>query len=348
MFSDIYSKALVQHITWAVNLSQNKILFLRKDIPSEDPDNLAIPVSDSQSFLIFLQITENILRKNLNDTHFTAVAHLNEIKITSYVDQTEVDNNKLLFGTSVFLNSTVQDEYNRRLIQETADLKSKFLNNITHEFKAPITRIQGLNEIIRLQFNHPELKEYLDLIQLCADKLKFSAESILEFSKWDKENSRSGFQNTAIFPFLNSLIAELNDHFQRRNIEVNIECSDKSIHMFTNPKIFKEAFRLILMTTIENTQEGAISIGIDSENGQLSVKIVDSGQGIPNEFIFRKQKETTVSPHSIANNSRQKQRSGLILSIVADYLIELGASLEAKQLSTKQNQLTVCLPTSLN
>lgn len=347
MFSSHSSNTVVQQISWAVNLSQNTVLFLHETYKLDDSDGLSIPSTDCHSLLRFLKIKES-LKNGANDNHLTAVAHTNEISITSNAHQTEVGGNNLLFGSSVFFNSTKQDEFNRILLQETADLKSKFLNNITHEFKAPITRIQGLTEIIRLQFNDPELEEYLDLIKLCADKLKFSAESILEFSKWNKETSRSGFQNTTIFLLLKGLMHDLDIHFQRRNIEVDLNCSDESFQIFTNPKIFKEAFRLILMTTIENTQEGSISIKIESENGQLNVKVVDSGKGIPSDFIFGEHSGATTSQSTATKNSRQKQRSGLILSIAADYLIELGGSLEAKQLSTQKNQLTVCLPTSLN
>jgi signal transduction histidine kinase len=91
---------------------------------------------------------------------------MQRFKINSKAGFTAFENCELVFGTSKYLSSERLKTMQIETIEKISRLKNNFSNNITHEFKAPISRILGLSEMIRQQFNIPELGQYVDLIEI--------------------------------------------------------------------------------------------------------------------------------------------------------------------------------------
>ena len=69
--------------------------------------------------------------------------------------------------------------------EKMTQMKSRFLSNMSHEIRSPLTSIMGFTDIIdRLEVD-PEKKKYLQAIKTSSDHLLHTVNDVLDFSKLD-------------------------------------------------------------------------------------------------------------------------------------------------------------------
>ena len=182
--------------------------------------------------------------------------------------------------------------YNRekRLYNSTRD----FINNITHEFKTPITNIALANSMISKDekiMNDPKLTQYSSIITVEHKKLKNRVEGLLDVARL--ENG----QNTACEPInICNLIQCTVDSYQ-----VQVEKLNGTIHynnLSENCAISadKEQFQVAISNLIDNAikycdKEPIINLKTYNKSDQIYIEIEDNGIGIKAEHqkqIFEK------------------------------------------------------------
>jgi signal transduction histidine kinase len=321
---------LVQQYTWAVDITNNGVLFCREEVQSRlIDDNQKIPWNSGTELLEFLKLTTPSKSTTSNLTTKVSLVKMQRFKINSKAGFTAFENCELVFGTSKYLSSERLKTMQIETIEKISRLKNNFSNNITHEFKAPISRILGLSEMIRQQFNIPELGQYVDLIEIWAKKLKFSAESILEYSKWENREHQYTQQTVPLESLFKKVVESSKESISLKSIQIELQVNPKSLTVQSDPFLLKETTRLLLMNSIENTSMGRISLIASAQRkNEILVVIEDSWIGIPNDLISAQTNRNLLNGFSrIKEPSLQKQRSGLILSMALEYIKELKGSI---------------------
>lgn len=168
-----------------------------------------------------------------------------------------------------------------------SEIQKDFINNMTHEFKTPISTIAVSAEVLKDPqiIQHPErLLSYTTIIEKENLRLKHQVERVLQMARLDKEDIglkketvdvhqiiRDAIQNTALS------LEEKNGH-----IRCDLQAVDHTI----------EADRLHLTNVLYNLIDNAIkycqappmiSIGTSNEKGFLCIEVSDNGLGIARE-----------------------------------------------------------------
>ncbi|GEN73498.1 MULTISPECIES: sensor histidine kinase [Chryseobacterium] len=167
-----------------------------------------------------------------------------------------------------------------------SELQRDFINNMTHEFKTPLSSIllasEALNKHNMIQEN-PKLEAYTSIIINQSYKLNNHIEKILNIAKNDASGLSLKPQKIVLLPF----IREIADTLQQKNenLTLHIEIED-------NPSIIADEFHFtnIIYNILDNSVKYCdtkpdITISSNKDSKGLYLKFKDNGMGIPAKNI---------------------------------------------------------------
>ncbi len=211
----------------------------------------------------------------------------------------------------------------RENAEKMTQMKSRFLSNMSHEIRSPLTSIMGFTDIIDRMESDPEKKKYIQAIKTSSDHLLHTVNDVLDFSKLD-----AGKLRLELHPFnISEAIGEVAFAFSAAAAEKGIQIKEE----LSLPKdliVIGDKFRLkqilfnLTSNAIKFTEQGAVTISAATihKNGQqvaLKIHVVDSGIGIPEDkldSIFEEFTQVTSADQSIESR-RAIRGTGLGLPI---------------------------------
>lgn len=168
-----------------------------------------------------------------------------------------------------------------------SDMQKDFINNMTHEFKTPISTIKISSEVFLKEDKIKQdnrLHKYATIIKEQNERLNSQVEKVLQIAKLEKESFKLNKEQVNIHDILDDII---------KNMEVKVNKAQGKIASSLdarNPLILADKFHLanIIQNLIDNAikyckDKPEIQIGTSEKNGQLSVIIKDQGIGIKKE-----------------------------------------------------------------
>jgi signal transduction histidine kinase len=169
----------------------------------------------------------------------------------------------------------------KALIQQKKvnDVKTDFINNITHELKTPLTTLGVSTKMLARQEvkeNEAVFNKVLDTVNRQNNRLQDIIDQVLSnslgFEKIDLQKEKLKAAN-----LLQTIIADFHLAFPKVQIHNNIQHSDTILHL--------DKFHLT--TAINNVLENAVKYGCQNitlvtseENGMFHISIQDDGIGI--------------------------------------------------------------------
>ena len=180
-------------------------------------------------------------------------------------------------------------EQNREL-QRLDRLKDEFLTNTSHELRTPLNGIIGIASSMIDGAGGPlttPQQKNLDLIISSGQRLSNLIDDILDLAKLRNDMLRldcKPIRLQAIVDVVMTLLSPLTSKKSLRLIN--------SVDVY-HPPIWGDSERIqqILVNLIENaikfTDKGKIEVSAEARDGFLKVKVVDTGVGIPQDFLER-------------------------------------------------------------
>lgn len=173
--------------------------------------------------------------------------------------------------------------------------KSRFLTNITHEFRTPLTLIKGQVELMKnnAEFNDAEnfrLNEIESNSQILLDLIN----KLLDLSKLESGTFQLHFQNGNLLQELKNTFAMFDSLAQQKNIDLKFEINHENEVFFSNQKISysRDAVVSIIANLLSNalkfTQEkGKIQLKVSHESHFVNIYVIDNGLGIPAQHLSK-------------------------------------------------------------
>ena len=187
-------------------------------------------------------------------------------------------------------------------------------NHVSHEFKTPLTSIEGAVEL--LQDHHdtmsePERARFLANIAGSSKRLRVLLDRLLELAR--AENSDPASRRTAILPIVQRIIEA-----QPADAQISVQIGTGLKAMIT-----EEALEIVLGNLIENAvQHGADRVTITAERGpSILMRVRDNGIGITEANRAR------IFEHFFTTR-RETGGTGLGLGIVKAVLVAHGGDVE--------------------
>lgn len=173
-----------------------------------------------------------------------------------------------------------------------SELQRDFINNMTHEFKTPLSSIllasNFLNKHEVIQKDE-KLEKYTDIIINQSKKLNSHIEQILNMAKSDNSPMKMEKSAISVLPILNDVIENM--QLKHPNLVVKID-SDKEYIIQADAFHFTNIVYNLLDNSIKYCDGNpAITIKISDDKGKIQIDFTDNGIGVSNKnlnFIFDK------------------------------------------------------------
>jgi len=192
----------------------------------------------------------------------------------------------LLFGLWRVLEGTHRARRETyRQIEQLSKLRSEFVSIVSHEFRTPLTGIQGFSEMMRDDdLTIPQMREYAGDINKDSRRLARLITDMLDLDRME-----SGRMTLNAEPVdLNRIVSDAAAQFRLNAADHPIELDlDARLHHFIgDPDRLTQVVTNLVSNAIKYSPAGgAVELRTEREDGIVTLTVTDHGMGIPAEKL---------------------------------------------------------------
>ena len=237
-----------------------------------------------------------------------------------------------------------QERLEAERLHEFDQLKIKFLTNLSHEFRTPISLIVGPIEKLGENEVDPDKQRQLTMVKRNARRLLNLVNQLLDFRKLVDHELKLNCTNGDIVPFLREAAEAFRDIAERKEIHFSFKSTvDCFYTSFDKDKIERALFNVLGNALKFTGKDGKVSLEITQAHPseELMIIISDTGIGISaddRQYIF----DRFFQGH--AHPGVMNQGSGIGLSITREFVQLHGGSITVASTPGKGSIFTICLP----
>lgn len=241
------------------------------------------------------------------------------------------------------LQHQIAGQESKRL-QDLDDLKSRFITNITHEFRTPLTIILGFLDNLKEQFSEKEdINFSLETIEHNSHNLLDLVNQMLDLAKLEKGQLNLNLIQNDISAFTKHLLTSFKSIATDKGIDLKFNAEPIKIVMDYD----SEKIRQILTNLISNAikfskQDSTVHIELTTLNtSMLQITIKDQGYGISAKalpFIFDRFYQVEHTGHKIS------QGTGVGLALTKELVECLNGYIEVDSKINGGTRFTILLP----
>jgi two-component system, OmpR family, phosphate regulon sensor histidine kinase PhoR len=173
--------------------------------------------------------------------------------------------------------------------KKITELKNDLINNITHEFKTPISTISLACEAINepaLSSEKNSIARYSRIIKEENDRLQMMVDTLLNTAALEKDEISLSQEEIDLHKIIYNSIEKFTEALKQRNGEITMELNAESAKIIGDKFHFSNVFSNLIDNAIKyNDNKPKIVIGSHSDSASLRITITDNGIGIPKESI---------------------------------------------------------------
>lgn len=197
----------------------------------------------------------------------------------------------LVLGVIILVVKFVHDKNvlrNRiRLEQELTRYKLVFFTNIAHEFRTPLTLMQGSLEkekrIMKANRWQTELEKTIRVMDKSVQRMLRLIDQLLEFRKMQAGKLKLSLQETDAVMFVKGIFRMFDDAAESKEIAYSFESSEPAHAMFLDQQMIdKVVFNLLSNAFKYTPAKGTVSVSL-SFTDVMTIRVADTGVGIPQE-----------------------------------------------------------------
>lgn len=200
-------------------------------------------------------------------------------------------------------------------------VRRDFVANVSHEFKTPLTAIQGFAEtLLAGAIDDPRNRvRFLQIILDHSRRLARLTDDLLELSKMDADRLEMEIDPLSVSQFIQSCIETTQRSATEKDLRISVDLKTALPDIAADRRRLAEVLQNLLDNAVQYTPSGGrITVSAASDGHQVEFTVCDSGIGIPKvdqPRIFERFYRVDVA------RSREVGGTGLGLSI-AKHLIE--------------------------
>ena len=182
--------------------------------------------------------------------------------------------------------------------KKLSQVKDDFFNNMTHEFKTPLSSIRLASAVLKKNEDESKKEIYLNLIENESKKLEGQVDKILQLSLIESDEMTLEKENVELHFLIKEVIGRLRLIIDQKEATINLKFSKDDFWVKGDATHLSNCIYNLVENALKYSggfPEITISTFIKDEKKVISIK--DKGKGIPKEFqseifdrFFRAQK----------------------------------------------------------
>lgn len=342
--------------------SLNGFVFEYTPESSEDPDGLAIEISDSQMSDFISRFSDEAYdvktdfgRKGWLITvavtivsaaiaYFVSGQALKPLRKLSQqaekIDQDSISDIRLNEDTvKEFRQLSVSVNLMLDRLSESFAMQRQFSGNAAHELRTPLAIMQTKLELFAAEHKNME-GDTAELVRSQAEQLDRLSRLVHTLLEMSNLSSAPRSDRIELAPLVEEIITDLTPLASQNDITMEQDC-DNVVITGSDALIYRLVFNLIENAVKYNRRGGSVSVSVHKENSDVVVRVSDTGCGIPEEY-----RESIFQPFFRVDKSRSRQMGGvgLGLALVHEIAVLHGGSVRAEPGNKVGTVFIVTLP----
>lgn len=234
-------------------------------------------------------------------------------------------------------------EQDQRYFQKLMQIKDDVLRTTSHDLKSPLGNIM-ISAYLLEEHLRPDDEQGLRLlqsIQTGADRMLGLITDVLDIAAIETGMAIKK-QDVSLCAFLQNSLDAFEPQAQSKSIRLKLDCADAELIAPFDPRQMERVVQNLLSNAIKYTpDEGEVRLAGSREDGNVLIKIIDNGFGIPPDDV----------PHlfdkfyRVKDDKHQTQEgTGLGLSIVKSIIEQHGGEIDIESALGEGSTFTIKLP----
>ena len=236
-------------------------------------------------------------------------------------------------------------------LQDLDDLKSRFITNITHEFRTPLTIILGYLGNLKEEYSgKTKTINSLETIEKNSNNLLSLVNQMLDLAKLEQGKLQLNNKNNDALAFIQHIVHSFDKIAEEKSIHLKFSSAEKVIKMDYDAEKLRQIITNLLSNALKFTSENKkVSLQLLLEQKQthsnLIIKVEDQGLGIPKDElpnIFDRFYQVSSSSFKVA------QGTGIGLALCKELVGLMKGSISVISEIGTGSTFTVLLPITQN
>jgi signal transduction histidine kinase len=211
-------------------------------------------------------------------------------------------------------------------LQQTDNLRRELVANISHDLRTPLTTLQGYLETLALKnpaLSEADRKQYLHTAIRHCNHLTELVDELFELARLDSCDRISYSEPFSLSELVHDIVQKYHLKAGERGIELAIKTGDAAPMVYGEIGMLERVLENLIDNALRHTADnGRVSITLNPQGDHVTVRVSDTGCGIPADkikHVFDRFYRADNSP------SDPGQHAGLGLAI-ARRIVELHGS----------------------
>lgn len=257
--------------------------------------------------VIFTVVVYLPLRKISRASREYAKGNLTYEGLSSFTNEDEIGN----LGVSL--------NYMAGKLNDLEEDQKKFISNVSHDFRSPLTSIKGYVEAMKDGTIPPEMQDkYLDIVLFETERLTKLTQNLLTLNAWDNKANRLDMNDFRLYDLIKPIINSFEGKCEKKRITIDLILGSKDYMVNADKgKIEQVVYNLLDNAIKFSHNDSVITMNVSDKNDKVFVGIKDTGIGIPKDSINKVWERFYKTDLS---RGKDKTGSGLGLPIVKDII----------------------------
>jgi signal transduction histidine kinase len=229
-------------------------------------------------------------------------------------------------------------------LEEADAVKTRFLANMSYEFRTPLTSIGGFAELLQSGVAGelgPQAKDYVNAILTSVQRLTSQIESVLDLTQSEAGLLPMATEAIDLLPFVTRVVREREDAIEAKKVTVDLRGDKGAGQVMADRRQLARAIGNILDNAIAAVPEGSGRILVALARRKNSVKVVisDNGPGMRPGDLAR-----ALEGYALAKDGSGKEQRGLGLPLARQLVEAHGGRLDIQSERGAGTTATITLP----
>ena len=222
-------------------------------------------------------------------------------------------------------------------LENTETLQTDFVANVSHEFKTPITAIEGYATLLQ-GGSDPSQQSYVDRILLNTRRLSTLVGNILLLSKVSNHAIPVAKTTYRVDEQIRQAILLLEPRWLERNVEFDVELDEI---VWNGPELLMHHVwsNLIGNAVKFGPKDGLVTVKLKQTDGRYEFSVTDQGVGVPEE-----ERQRIFHKFYQLDSSHKQEGNGLGLALVKQIVDGCDGSINVENLPEGGCRFVVTLP----
>ncbi len=212
-------------------------------------------------------------------------------------------------------------------LSNSEEYQRKFIANVSHDFRSPLTSIKGyLEAIIDGTIPHENQEKYLKIVIAETERLAGLTQSMLSLNSLDRNRLNLTKEDFDLNAVIKATCATFEGVCDKKDISFDLTFSHSFVPVYADRgKIQQVIYNLVDNAIKFSPNDSLISIEVYERHEKIFFSIKDQGVGIPKENI---KKIWTRFYKSDESRGKDKKGTGLGLAIVKEIIQAHGETID--------------------